>query len=339
MFLRALVGLCLLSFYTSFTPSNAIPDKVFTINGNAQTTTYNIAYKSKDSVISKSSIDSLFRIFDYSLSKYNQSSLLYALNQPTRKAKINNHLKEVLQYADSMRYLTNGTFDYRLQLLVDLWGFNSTKARSIPDSNKINKMLQFVQLNKLIINKEECVKSSSSLCIDLDGIAQGYCVDQLAAYLEKFGIHDYIIELGGEVVASGTNIDNESWLVGIATGNEVPNIGTKQYVLKCRDKMAVTTSGSFQKFKQIGDKYFSHIIDPRTGYPISNSIVAVTVIAPTAMKADALDNAFMVMGIEKSFEWVSRESDIGLYISYINEKGQLADTANAFFKKYIQETD
>jgi thiamine biosynthesis lipoprotein len=326
-------------FYTSFTPSNAIPDKVFTIKGNAQATTYNIAYKSKDSVISRSSIDSLFEVFDYSLSKYNKSSLLYALNQRTRKVKINNHLKAVLEYADSMRYLTNGTFDYRLQLLVDLWGFHSTKSISIPDSNKLNKMLQFAQLNKLTINEEECVKSSTSLRIDLDGIAQGYCVDQLAAYLETFGIHDFIIELGGEVVASGTNIGNENWRVGMATGNEVPKIGTKQYVLKCRDKMAVTTSGSFQKFKQIGDKYFSHIIDPRTGYPVTNGIVAVTVIAPTAMKADGLDNAFVVMGVEKSFEWVSREPDVGLYISYINEKGQLADTANAFFKKYIQETD
>jgi len=102
------------------------------------------------------------------------------------------------------------------------------------------------------------------------------------------------------------------------------------------DQMAVTTSGSLQKFKKIGDQYFSHIIDPRTGYPVQNGIVSVTVIAPTAIQADALDNALMVMGIKESFAWSSKYSNIGFYISYINPNGELKDTANGYFRQFLK---
>jgi thiamine biosynthesis lipoprotein len=235
-----------------------------------------------------------------------------------------------------MQSATNGSFEYRLMTLINLWGFGEQQKSKIPAKNKINRVLKQIASSNIDFNKLEAQKSFRNLKIDLDGIAQGYCVDELSNFLQKRGIKDYVVELGGELVVSGTDLDNSSWEIGLGE-QQVDFKQTKQsFVLSGMNQMGITSSGSLQKFKKIGDQYFSHIIDPRSGYPVQNGIVSVTVIAPTAMQADALDNAFMVLGIKDSFEWCSRYSNIGFYISYVNPKGELVDTANAYFKQFLQ---
>lgn len=328
---------CLLSLNSFYLPLTTKPEQIFILSGPAQGTTFKIRYKAVHPLISFRAIDSLFNVYDRSLSKYNNYSLLYKLNKSSSKARIDNHLRKVLEYAELMYHQTGGTFDYKLQPIFHLWGFDKKALTPIPDSNKIKKLLQLKDHSKLIMKGMFAIKSSCSLGIDLDGIAQGYCVDQLASYLLSKGISNFIVELGGEIYVSGNDLNNQSWTIGVGSTDEIIGSNTSQWILRNMDQLAVTTSGSFQKFKRVGERYISHIIDPRTGYPVNNGIVTVTVIAPSAMQADALDNAFMVMGIEKSFEWLRGTSNLGLYITYINEDGQLTDTSNAYFKKYAQQ--
>ncbi|MEY3060311.1 MAG: Thiamine biosynthesis lipoprotein ApbE precursor [Bacteroidota bacterium] len=312
------------------------PIKIYSLSGLAQGTSYRIKYKHHKELIKQHEIDSIFTVFESSLSRYNKASLLYKLNKAKSKARIDSHLLRVLHYAQDMGQKTNSCFEYRLLPLLELWGFGNNKQKSIPDTNQINKTLHLIRSSQLKFNKSIAIKSTKILAFDLDGIAQGYCVDQLSYFLRSKGIEDFIVELGGEVFVSGSDLENESWKVGIedALNEEEKN---KQFILSGMNQVGVTTSGSLQKYKKIGDQYFSHIIDPRTGYPVQNGIVSVTVIAPSAMEADALDNAFMVMGINSSFEWCKNNSNIGLYISYVNPKGSLVDTTNSYFKQFLKK--
>ena len=319
-----------------FKIEKAPSSKQYSLIGFAQGTTYAIKYISTKEVVSKLEIDSIFAIFNHSLSRYDKSSLLYKLNKPKYKAAIDSHLYKVLTYAQEMHAITNECFDYRLFPLMKLWGFGRQNKNAIPDTQKVIKLLEFIKSNDIKINQLNIVKSSKRLELDLDGIAQGYCVDQLSNFLKQRGVRNYIIELGGEVFVSGTNAGYGFWEIGLGDTHEQFDQKNQELILSGMDQMAVTTSGNLQKYKKIGDQYFSHIIDPRTGYPVQNGIVSVTVIAPTAMQADALDNALMVMGIKESFEWSSKYSNIGFYISYINPNGELKDTANGYFKQFLK---
>jgi thiamine biosynthesis lipoprotein len=218
---------------------------------------------------------------------------------------------------------------------MNLWGFGSTETIQIPHDKKIQSTLELINSYKLNINNLYSIKSSKRLALDLDGIAQGYCVDQLSSFLMQKGIQNYIVELGGEIYLSGNDSMKRPWLVGLDNNKKVGG-GLQQSFLSGMNKVGITTSGSHQKFKKIGDRYFSHIIDPRTGYPVQNGIITVTVMAPTAMQADALDNAFMVMGIKDSFEWAGNHPNIGIYFTYLDVNGEVADTANVYFKQFLQ---
>jgi thiamine biosynthesis lipoprotein len=99
--------------------------------------------------------------------------------------------------------------------------------------------------------------------------------------------------------------------------------------------MAVTTSGSMKKYRKLGNRYWSHIVDPSTGFPVENGIVSVTVIAKDAITADGYDNGFMVMGIQPALMLANQSENIGIYIVYVNADGILTDTSNAYFKRFL----
>jgi thiamine biosynthesis lipoprotein len=174
--------------------------------------------------------------------------------------------------------------------------------------------------------------------IDLDGIAQGYTVDLLSNFLIEKGVKHFIVELGGEIRTSGSKPDGSLWSVGI----EGPMDNAQQGTIIDRELTisgkAITTSGSYRKFIMIGDRYFSHIINPKTGYPSNNGLISVTVIANDAITADALDNSFMVMGLKKTFRLLHTMPDIGVYMVYKKANGSIADTSNSVFKNYINST-
>ncbi len=307
---------------------------LYHLQGKAQGTTYAIKYIATSQLIKSSELDSIFSVFDHSLSRYHTSSLLTALNKPKRNQEIDKHLQSVLQSAMKFKAITNGCFDYRLLSLRTLWGFESNDKKPEPSLKMIKQKLDFLLFNDIKINELNILKSSRKLTIDLDGIAQGYCVDYLAQYVESKGIEDYIIELGGEIAVAGRDMDKGNWTIGISDATYLDDKFSVIQIAR-EGKYAVTSSGSFQQYRKTGNKLVSHIIDPRTGYPVQHGIISVTVMATTAIEADALDNAFMVMGIKETFDWLKKYPNIGVYMSYIDENGEMADTANSYFKQYM----
>jgi thiamine biosynthesis lipoprotein len=309
--------------------------KLYTIVGKAQGTTYLIKYLHNDSIFQKRQIDSVFSSLDSSLSLYKNYSAISIFNQHSRGIKYNAHLFNVVKKSIYFYQLSNGSFDITCKPLSTLWGFGKDKF-DIPTPSLIKKTLENIGSNKIAFFQDSLIKTNSSVKIDCDGIAQGYSVDVFYEFLLSKRIRNFMIEIGGEIRTHGLNEKRKAWTVGIEDPSQFLNndfLVTK--VVNISNK-AITTSGNYRKYKKLGNIYFSHIIDPIQGRPVNNGIISVTVIADDAMTADALDNAFMVMGIEKSFQLIQSMSSVGFYITYKNTSGIIVDTANNYFKAFLK---
>ena len=312
-----------------------IHKSLFTLTGQAQGTTYTIKYIYSSAIIEKNTIDSLLSDIDQSLSLYQPTSLINQFNNNSRGVKGDRHLLHVARTSILISAETHGCFDITAKPFSMLWGFNADMPKSIPTKELLHQTLQAVGSHHLSLIKDSLVKDNPNTKIDCDGIAQGYTVDQLSLLLRNKGIKDFMVELGGEVFSSGKNLSGNDWVIGIE-GSDVyakdQNFLSKKISLS---NMAVTTSGSMKKFRQLGNLYWSHVVDPRTGLPVDNGIVSVTVIGKDAITADAYDNGFMVMGIQSSLLLANQSKDLGVHIVYVNADGSFSDTANAYFKRFL----
>jgi len=312
------------------------PTSLYTYSGKAQGTTYSIKYVSKLESVTQSQIDSIFNVFDLSLSRYNPNSLLSQINSAKKTAPLDSHLLAVINFANQLEADTDGAFSISILPLLKLWGFSGKKPSSKPNPISVNKTLETTRNSKFIINDLRIIKSNRKIALDLDGIAQGYCVDFLSTFILSRGVTHFIVEIGGEVYAHGMDSFGNSWRVGVQDPDYLMGFKLKEELNVPLSGNAITTSGSYQKYVQYGDQYFSHIIDPRTGYTVSNNLVTVTVLAPKAILADGLDNAFMVMGMDSTFSWLKKNPNIGVYMVYKHTNGKLSDTSNSYFRGMIK---
>jgi FAD:protein FMN transferase len=166
--------------------------------------------------------------------------------------------------------------------------------------------------------------------LDLNAIAQGYTVDVLASFLENKGVSDYLVEVGGELRAKGTKLNDSSWTVGIEQPVESPADGESLFAVINLDNKSLATSGNYKKFYVEEGKKYAHIIDPFTGYPAMNNLLSATVIADDCMTADAYATSFMVMGLEKSKQFLLDHKDLGLEVFFIYDE-------NGVSKKYTSK--
>lgn len=307
------------------------------ITGHAQGTTYQVLYYAPDTMVSKTQIDSMLRRIDQSLSLYQPGSRINRFNNSKRGVKIDEHLRIVVQKGIETFQTTNGIFDITVHPLVQAWGFGVKKSNTIPDSAQINAILQCVGSNLIRLDRKRLRKIKPCVKIDLNGIAQGYSVDLLASFLEKNGVNNYLVEIGGEIRVKGKKMPgHEKMKIGIESPPQsiFAQAGLQQIVEL--DSGAITTSGSYRQYYESDGKKISHIIDPRTGYTANNELISVTVYAPDAMTADAYDNALMVMGLSRALQFVEQRNDLAAYFIYRKQDGQVADTACSQFNQLLK---
>ncbi len=310
-------------------------ERIFLISGRAQGTTYQIKYIHSDSAVTLHEIDSIFTSINNSLSLYDSTSIISRFNLSKRGVRIDDHLRNLVLMAFDMHAISNGLFDITCKPLSDLWGFGSKNVRTIPNDPQIRHVLKDVGIHKIILSKDSLIKLSANPQIDCNGIAQGYTVDVIFEYIQKKGIQDFIVELGGEIRASGKNEKGSPWIIGIENPT---NQFDQEFLLEKKimiSNLAVTTSGSYRNYKKLGKVYFSHVINPQTGRPLNNDIISVTVFAQRAIEADALDNVFMLLGIRQSFELLQKLPNTGVYMLFRDTNGVIKDTSNVFFKQHL----
>ncbi|RXK62834.1 FAD:protein FMN transferase [Lacibacter luteus] len=329
--MRILIGFLLLAIYPSKDEW-----KRYSISGRAQGTTYSVLYYAKDSLATQQQIDSVLKVLDQSLSLYQPNSLINQFNNSTKGLLLDEHLLHVVRASISTYKKTNGLFDATVFPLVEAWGFAVKKMNTIPDSATVRSLQSCVNSKWLQLKGNYLYKKKPCVKIDLNGIAQGYSVDVLAAFLESKNISNYLVEIGGEISVKGRKQPtNEQMKIGI----ESPALGAfdehpLQKILSM-DAGAITTSGSYRRYHETKGQKITHIINPKTGYPQKNELISVTVYAKDAMTADAYDNALMLMGLKQALAFVERRKDLAAYFVYKNANGRIADTASSAFLKLL----
>jgi FAD:protein FMN transferase len=305
--------------------------KEFRINGYAQGTTYHIIYYAGDSVINKREIDSILTKIDSSLSLYKPYSLINQFNASATGLTVDDHFASVVNKSIDIYHKTNGLFDITVYPLAKAWGFGPHRSDSLPDTAMVRSILPCISSDLLYWNGKTLMKKKSCVQLDANGIAQGYSVDLIADFLEQLNIHDYLVELGGEIRVKGHKQPGGGQMtIGIeAPCNDfTPSLFKK--IISVKDG-AITTSGNYRQYHESNGKKISHLLDPKTGYPVQNELISVTVYARDAITADAWDNALMAMGLKEAINAVEKEKGIAAYIIYRNINGVVADTATGQF--------
>jgi thiamine biosynthesis lipoprotein len=290
------------------------------ISGAAQGTSYNITYLAGAYSNYRQSFDSIFNQIDISLSTYVPGSIISRVNRNDPTVLIDDHFSRVFYRSMEVSENTKGMFDVTVAPLVNAYGFGPSRKEPL-DEKKINSLLSYIGYKKVRLMDKKLIKESPQVMLDFNAIAQGYTVDVLATFLGSKGIDNYLIELGGEIRAKGKKLDGSPWTIGIEQPEESPVDGISMNTKISLQDKALATSGNYKKYYvEQGNKY-THIINPITGLPAKSNLLSATVIAGDCMTADAYATAFMVMGLDKSKEFLSDHKDLDLEFFFIYDDG------------------
>lgn len=233
-------------------------------------------------------------------STYIADSELNRLNiQPVGEPfELSAELLQVLEMSEGIYQRSEGAFDPTVMPLVNLWGFGPEERRDqAPSPEAIADALNLIGLDALLIDRaDRTATRAREITIDLSAIAKGYGVDLLAALMDAHGLHNYMIDIGGELRVSGHNAKGGDWRIAI---EEASGAATAATIIAVTDR-GIATSGDYRNYFEQDGKRFSHTIDPRTGYPIDHNVASVTVIAANAALADGWATALSVLGAEKA---------------------------------------
>jgi len=262
----------------------------------------------------KKKIEQRLREINQSMSTYIPDSEISRFNnvsQTDRPFCISNDFYNVLTVSASLYQMTQGAWDGTVRPLVALWGFSSRKKTDrVPAQEEINSILQNIGFDKIIIKANQClIKKNPQIALDLGSIAKGFGTDQIAAMLRREGFDNFLVEIGGEVYASGVRQDGQKWRIGVNTPSKEAAYNQVYKMVTLEDK-AMATSGDYRQFFEIDGRRYSHVLDPRTGYPVQNGVASVSVMANDCTFADGLATALMVMGPGDGLALVKRLNDV-----------------------------
>ena len=283
-------------------------------NGMIFGTVWQATYQCDSSMIH--SIKKALQEVDASLSMFNPHSTISRIN--SGECMLTDSLMRiVLCQAQQVSQATDGSFDVTVAPLVNAWGFGFRNSQ-LPDSLQVDSLLQFVGWQGISLRGDTLVKRDSRMVLDMSAIAKGFGVDQVASLFRRHNVENFMIEIGGEIVVSGNNPKGKKWNIGVSkpveddknTNNELQ---TTLQLTNC----AMATSGNYRNYYISDDgRKLAHTIDPKTGYPVQHSILSSTVVAPTCSMADAFATAFMVMGLDKAQEVLTRHPELRAYFIY-----------------------
>ncbi|MBK8806510.1 MAG: FAD:protein FMN transferase [Bacteroidales bacterium] len=316
-------------FFVLFISSSYAQTYAF-YEGEIQGTTYHITCDNSQERDLSLEIDSILHVFDTHFSNYDTGSLISQCNKDELTVAVDSLFSELISESINISKKTAGAFDITVAPVVNAWGFGY-KTGQFPTKATIDSMLTFIGYKNIAIENNTFIKNDKRISIISNAVAQGFSCDYVARYFNTLQINNYIIEIGGEIIAKGKNERGLVWTVGIdnpLNGNEIMTAAQLE-------NMALATSGNYRRFYMKDGKKYAHTIDPKTGFPVEHNLLSATVITKTGLEADALATAFMVMGLDKAIEYTNKHSEIYAYLVYSNEAGALQSYITKGFKKFI----
>ncbi|NNJ88682.1 MAG: FAD:protein FMN transferase [Eudoraea sp.] len=308
-----------------------------TNTGEALGTSYSIIYLAKDSLDLQQGIDSVFQVVNASMSTYIPSSDISRINKGDSTVVVDAMFREVMVISNEVYNATNGYFDPTVGILVNAWGFGPGAQTSM-DSATVATLKNFVGLDKIKVTEDFRIrKEAAEIQIDFNAIAKGYAIDRLAAFLDGKELQNYLVEVGGELVAKGENkLKSQEWVVGI--DDPQVSLGRQlKITLNLKDE-ALASSGNYRKYRidsLTGQKYV-HTIDPITGFTKNSNVLAASVIAPSCAVADAYATAFMAMDLEASIALLNSKEGLEGYLIFLDEEGEVNEFMTPGFRVKVR---
>ena len=244
-------------------------------------------------------------------------------------------MSKVMKDSAKIWRLSGGAFDPTVGRLVDLWGFEASVPKKAPSEAEIKEVLKYTGFDKLKFadGYSRVKKSNDNIYINLSAIAKGYGVDRIAKLLEDEGYTNFVVEIGGEVVARGSRSEEEKgWKIGVVKPAETPETA---FVADLRNA-AVATSGDYRNYYYKDGKKYSHTISPQSGYPVEHNLASVTVFDDNCMDADALATAAMSMGETKALKFAA-DNNLALVMFVREEDGSLKTLVSDKARKILGE--
>ena len=289
------------------------------LTGYAQGGTYSVKFKSEGRIdvneVGKA-VDSILSMIDTTLSGYNKGSQLSRYNSGTLETS-NEMFKEMFSISKRLYDETGGALDMASGPLYDAWGFGFTRD-SLPLPSEVDSLRSVCGMDKLDMNMLP-LNPAIRPELNFNAIAQGYSCDKIAEYLHSLGIKDMLVNIG-EIYCEGLNPSGKPWTIGIdmpVDGNM--ELGAKGLVGRWQGDgsgCGVVTSGNYRKFYVKDGRKYSHTIDPRTGYPVSHSLLSATIVAPNATLADAYATYCMVIGLAEAKRFIESHDELEGYLVY-----------------------
>ncbi len=297
-------------------------EKTFVHNffeGDAFGTNYHIQLYSNNEIDLKKGIDSVIAAVNHSLSTYIPNSDISKINRGDSTVVVDSIFREVFELSTEVNRKTNGYFDPTIGVLRNAYGFGDMKPLQNLDKETLDSLMQFVGFHKVKLNEDGTIsKEFPQIYFDFNAVAKGSGIDCIGRYLESKGITDYLIELGGEILTKGKNLDKDQlWTVGIESPeSELNDRSFEASVMLENEGMA--SSGNYRKFRidSITGKKYVHTLNPLTGSAEMSDVTSATVIAPTCGEADAYATSFMALGFEKSKQLLKNFQEVEAYLTY-----------------------
>jgi thiamine biosynthesis lipoprotein len=291
----------------------------FFLQGDAFGTTYNIQFYSERDIDFKKGLDSVIDAVNHSVSTYIPDSDISKVNQGDSTLVVDSIFKEVFEISEEVNKKTNGYFDPTIGVLRNAYGFGDVKPLKEIDSITLDSLMEYVGFHKVNINPDGTVsKEYPQIYFDFNAVAKGYGIDCLGRYLESKGVNDYLIELGGEILTKGENLEKkQKWVVGIeAVDSELEDRSYEATVTLKNEGMA--SSGNYRKFRidSLTGKKYVHTLNPLSGSAEMSDITSSTVIAPTCAVADAYATSFMALGMKKSRQLLKSLPNVEAYLTF-----------------------
>lgn len=278
-----------------------------------------------------------FEDFNRQFSTYHPHSTISQFNsfRANQPIGVTPQFIELLKLAKKFHEETNGAFDPTLGPVIKLWGFGGGTQKKVPTELEIEEKRKIVGFHFIKWNEEKNTvwKVRDGVQLDVNAFAPGWAADLIGKLLEEEGVEDYMVDISGEILFKGQKSPDAQWVAGIEKPSKEYAQGI-QLAFKVKN-LALATSGNYRQFYDENNKRFSHIIDPRTGHPVSHSIASVSVISASAASADAWSTALMVLGSEGLA--IAEKHGIKVLILEAKSPGTFEEIISPSMKRYIEE--
>lgn len=323
--------LCIIILFVLFTGCQK-RDSYFELVGSMHTT-YHIKYQYSRSLDEE--IKQEFERYYHSLNPFDSLSVVSHINR-NEAIEVDSLFIETFEKAMAISVETDGVFDITCAPLLNLWGFGFSKMEDVTP-RLVDSLRTFVGFRKVRLEDKHIIKDDPRVLLSFSALGDGCICDIIAKLFDREGIANYMVEIGGEIMAKGVNPRGECWRVGVIKPVD-DSTGTNQEIeriLQLCGRVGFATSGDYRNFYIKDGKKYAHTINPLTGYPAGQDILSATIVASDCITADAYATSFMAMGTKAAREFWKKTQGIEYFIVFTDEKGSYRTEHSPGMEQYF----